>query len=101
MESPFIHVQRMDSNRLMLLSGVILFAMGLVIGIAIGSATAVSALTQGAPMCSRAGRGWWPCPESVQVSARARGCSSDVALWSFSLVMRSSRLKNSPVEFEK
>ena len=49
MESHFIHVQRMDSNRPMLLSGVILFAMGLVIGIAIGSATAVSALTQGAP----------------------------------------------------
>ena len=49
MESPFIHVQRMDSNRPMQLSGVILFAMGLVIGIAIGSATAVSALTQGAP----------------------------------------------------
>ena len=49
MESPFIHVQRMDSNRPMLLSGVILFAMGLLIGIAIGSATAVSALTQGAP----------------------------------------------------
>ena len=49
MESPFIQVQRMDSNRPMLLSGVILFAMGLVIGIAIGSATAVSALTQGAP----------------------------------------------------
>ena len=48
-ESPFIHFQRMDSNRPMLLSGAILFAMGLVIGIAIGSATAVSALTQGAP----------------------------------------------------
>ena len=49
MESPLIHVQRMDSNRPMLLSGVIFFAMGLMIGIAIGSATAVSALTQGAP----------------------------------------------------
>ena len=49
MESQFINVQRMDSNRPMLLSGVLLFAMGLVIGIAIGSATAVSALTQGAP----------------------------------------------------
>ncbi len=39
----------MDSNRPMLLAGGILFAMGLVIGVAIGSATAVSALTQGAP----------------------------------------------------
>ena len=39
----------MDSNRPILLSGVILFGVGLVIGIAIGSATAVSALTQGAP----------------------------------------------------
>ena len=39
----------MDSNRPMLLAGGILFAMGLVIGVAIGSATAVSALTQGGP----------------------------------------------------
>ena len=31
------------------MTGTILFAMGLVIGIAIGSASAVSSLTQGAP----------------------------------------------------
>jgi len=39
----------MDSNRPMLLTGGIFFAMGLLIGVAIGSAIAVSALTQGAP----------------------------------------------------
>ena len=39
----------MDGNRSMLLTGGLLFAMGLVIGIAIGSASTVSALTQGAP----------------------------------------------------
>lgn len=32
-----------------LLTGAILFGFGLIVGIAIGSATAVSALTQGAP----------------------------------------------------
>ena len=32
-----------------LLTGTILFGIGLIVGIAIGSATAVSALTQGAP----------------------------------------------------
>ena len=32
-----------------LLTGTILFGIGLLVGIAIGSATAVSALTQGAP----------------------------------------------------
>ena len=31
------------------LTGTILFGIGLIVGIAIGSATAVSALTQGAP----------------------------------------------------
>ena len=32
-----------------LLTGTILFGIGLIVGISIGSATAVSALTQGAP----------------------------------------------------
>ena len=39
----------MHLNERLVLTGVILFGLGLVAGIAIGSATAVSALTQGAP----------------------------------------------------
>ena len=39
----------MHLNERVVLTGAILFGLGLVAGIAIGSATAVSALTQGAP----------------------------------------------------
>ena len=39
----------MQLNERVVLTGAILFGLGLVAGIAIGSATAVSALTQGAP----------------------------------------------------
>ena len=39
----------MHINERVVLTGAILFGLGLVAGIAIGSATAVSALTQGAP----------------------------------------------------
>ena len=39
----------MHLNERVVLTGGILFGLGLVAGIAIGSATAVSALTQGAP----------------------------------------------------
>ena len=39
----------MHLNERAVLTGAILFGLGLVAGIAIGSATAVSALTQGAP----------------------------------------------------
>ena len=39
----------MQSTERSLLTGTILFGIGLLVGIAIGSATAVSALTQGAP----------------------------------------------------
>ena len=39
----------MQFNERVVLTGAILFGFGLVAGIAIGSATAVSALTQGAP----------------------------------------------------
>ena len=52
----------------MLLAGGILFAMGLVIGVAIGSATAVSALTQGGPdvLQSWSGVVAMPCSSSDQ-----------------------------------
>ena len=39
----------MERTTPVLLTGAILFALGLVLGIAIGSATAVTSLTQGAP----------------------------------------------------
>ena len=39
----------MELNERIVLTGAILFGLGLVAGITLGSATAISALTQGAP----------------------------------------------------
>ena len=48
-ESVLQNTAPMHLNERVVLTGAILFGLGLVAGIAIGSATAVSALTQGAP----------------------------------------------------
>ena len=42
-------LSNMQPSERVLMTGTILFALGLVIGVAIGSATAVTALTQGSP----------------------------------------------------
>lgn len=48
-EPEAIALSDMQPSERVVMTGTILFALGLVIGVAIGSATAVAALTQGAP----------------------------------------------------
>ena len=57
-------------------TGAILFGLGLVAGIAIGSATAVSALTQGAPDVLQSWSGV-AMPDAPQVRARGLGWSTE------------------------